>query len=74
MSFKRHLGDMVTLLKKCLTGFIFRFVRRPLDRKDSAIDYYYTSRLPGEDEAGIADIHFQPIEPIIFRIRLTATF
>jgi len=33
-----------------------------LNRKDSAIDYYYTSRLPGEDAAGIADIHFHPIE------------
>ena len=45
-----------------------------LNRKDSAIDYYYTSRLPGEDEAGIGDIHFHPIEPINFRMSLTATF
>ncbi len=45
-----------------------------LNRKDSGIDYYYTSRLPGEDEAGIDDIHFHPVEPINFRMSLTATF
>jgi outer membrane receptor protein involved in Fe transport len=45
-----------------------------LDRKDSGIDYYYTSRLPGEDESGINDIHFHPVEPINFRMSLTATF
>jgi len=45
-----------------------------LNRKDSAIDYYYTSGSPGEDAAGIADIHFHPIEPINFRMSLTASF
>ncbi|MCD2448827.1 TonB-dependent receptor [Methylicorpusculum oleiharenae] len=45
-----------------------------LDRKDSAIDYYYPSRLPGEDAAGIDDVHFHPIEPMSFRISLKAAF
>ncbi len=45
-----------------------------LNRKDSAIDYYYTSRLPGEDAAGIDDVHFHPIEPTNFRISLKAAF
>jgi hypothetical protein len=45
-----------------------------LNRKDSAIDYYYTSRLPGESDTGIADIHFHPIEPVNFRMSLTAAF
>ena len=45
-----------------------------LNRKDSGIDYYYTSRLPGEDEAGIDDFHFHPVEPINFRMSLTAAF
>ena len=45
-----------------------------LDRKDSAIDYFYTSRLPGEAVEGVNDIHFHPIEPISFRIGLTAKF
>ncbi len=45
-----------------------------LNRNDSAIDYYYTSRLPGEPAAGVNDIHFHPIDPISFRMTLTAKF
>ncbi|PPD34972.1 MAG: TonB-dependent receptor [Methylomonas sp.] len=45
-----------------------------LNRKDSAIDYYYASRLPGEDAAGIDDVHFHPVEPINFRFSLQAAF
>ncbi len=45
-----------------------------LNRKDSAIDYYYASRLPGEDAAGLNDIHFHPVEPISFRMSVTANF
>ncbi|MCX7093347.1 MAG: TonB-dependent receptor [Methylobacter sp.] len=45
-----------------------------LNRKDSAIDYYYRSRLPGEDAAGIDDIHLHPVEPVSFRMSLTASF
>jgi hydrogenase/urease accessory protein HupE len=45
-----------------------------LNRKDSAIDYFYASRLPGEVLEGVNDIHFHPIEPISFRIGLTAKF
>ena len=45
-----------------------------LNRKDSAIDYFYTSRLRGEVAEGVNDIHFHPIEPIGFRIGLTAKF
>ena len=33
-----------------------------LDREDSDIEYYYPSRLPGEPEAGVEDIHFHPME------------
>lgn len=44
------------------------------NNKDSAIDYYYTSRLPGEPAAGINDIHFHPIESRSFRISLIANF
>jgi hypothetical protein len=43
------------------------------NRKDSAIDYYYESRLPGE-AAAVEDIHFHPIESRSFRITLTANF
>lgn len=45
-----------------------------LNRKDSSIDYYYTSRLPGEPAEGVNDIHFHPVEPINYRIGLTAHF
>ena len=44
------------------------------NRKDSAIDYYYTSRLPGEIAGGVNDIHFHPIESRSFRINLIANF
>ncbi|SFC34186.1 TonB-dependent receptor [Massilia yuzhufengensis] len=37
------------------------------NRRDSAIDYYYASRLQNEAEA-VDDIHFHPIEPRSFRL------
>ncbi len=45
-----------------------------LNRKDDAISYFYASRLPGEPPDGVNDIHFHPIEPIGFRIGITANF
>ncbi|HEX4347564.1 MAG TPA: TonB-dependent receptor [Vicinamibacterales bacterium] len=35
---------------------------------DSDIDYYYTSRLPGEPADGIADIHTHPVLPRTARV------
>jgi hypothetical protein len=32
------------------------------------VDYYYTSRLPGEPLQGIADVHFHPQEPRSIRL------
>jgi hypothetical protein len=55
-----------------LNGVYIPFRASTLDKKDSAIDYYHTSRLAAEDAACIADIHFHPIEPVNFRIGLTA--
>ena len=43
------------------------------NRKNSAIDYYYPSRLRGEPQA-VNDIHFHPIEPRSFRVTLTMNF
>lgn len=43
------------------------------NRRDSAIDYYYASRLLGE-AAEVNDIHFHPIEPRSFRVNLTFNF
>ena len=44
------------------------------NRKVSAIDYYYTSRLQGEPAAGVDDIHFHPIESRTVRLSLNASF
>ena len=43
------------------------------NRKDSAIDYYYESRLKGEASSK-SDIHFHPIESRTFRLTLVANF
>ena len=43
------------------------------NRKDSAIDYYYASRLQAE-AAAVNDIHFHPIEPRSFRVSVTRNF
>jgi outer membrane receptor protein involved in Fe transport len=44
------------------------------DRAGSNVDYFYTSRLPGEPAAGVDDIHFHPIEPRMVRLTLTGYF
>ena len=43
-----------------------------LNARSSDIDYYYTSRLPGEPLAGVNDIHTHPSEPREFRFSVTA--
>ena len=43
-----------------------------LDASVSDIDYYYTSRLPGEPAGGVDDIHTHPAEPREVRFSLTA--
>ncbi|MBK1658564.1 TonB-dependent receptor [Paracraurococcus ruber] len=40
--------------------------------KASQIDYFYTSRLPGEPAAGVADRHFHPVEPLAVRVTVAA--
>jgi len=46
-----------------------------LDRKDHEIDYRYESRLSNEAPgAAIDDTHFHPVDPISFRVALTARF
>jgi hypothetical protein len=42
--------------------------------KDHDIDYFYVSRLPGEAAAGVADVHFHPVEPPLVRFFLTYKF
>ena len=44
------------------------------NRKAAAIDYYYTSRLPGEPTGGVDGIHFHPIESRSFRLSFVMNF
>jgi hypothetical protein len=44
------------------------------DRDDNDIEYFYTSRLPGERAEGFDDIHLHPTEPRTFRLRVTYHF
>jgi outer membrane receptor protein involved in Fe transport len=44
------------------------------DAEVADIDYFYTSRLPGEPLEGIDDIHTHPSAPRTFRIGLVASF
>ncbi len=45
-----------------------------LNAKASDIDYYYTSRLPGEPLSGVNDIHTHPAEPREFRASIDIRF
>lgn len=60
------------LLKKNLR--LSMDVLNVFDRNASNIDYFYTSRLPGEPLAGVDDIHLHPTEPRMFRLTLTGYF
>ena len=44
------------------------------NRRASGIDYFYTSRLPGEAAAGVDGVHFHPIESRSFRLSLAMNF
>jgi outer membrane receptor protein involved in Fe transport len=53
-----------------ITGDVFNL----LNAKDSDIDYFFASRLPGEAPAGIEDVHFHPTVPRTLRAGLTVGF
>ena len=44
------------------------------DSRSSDIDYFYTSRLPGEPAGGVDGLHFHPVEPFTVRLALVASF
>lgn len=44
------------------------------DSGDRDIDYYYTSRLPGEPAGGIDDHHFHPVEPFNVRFNFALMY
>lgn len=41
------------------------------DTDANDIEYYYESRLPGEPAAGVADVHYHPMEPLTVRAGIT---
>jgi hypothetical protein len=45
-----------------------------LNAKDSDIDYYYVSRLPGEPAGGVSDMHLHPTPPRTARVSLMLGF
>jgi outer membrane receptor protein involved in Fe transport len=45
-----------------------------LNSTDSDIDYFYTSRLQGEPDGGVDDIHFHPTLPRTARVNLIVGF
>jgi outer membrane receptor protein involved in Fe transport len=45
-----------------------------LNARDSDIDYYYASRLPGEPAGGVDDIHFHPTLPRTARLSVILGF
>ncbi len=45
-----------------------------LNTQAHAIDYFYPSRLPGESQEGMADLHFHPIESRSFRVSLLVNY
>ncbi len=44
------------------------------DTKASDIDYFFTSRLPGEPLEGVEDRHYHPAVPRTFRLNATVSF
>ena len=44
------------------------------NQQSSDIDYYYTSRLPGEPLDGVNDVHFHPVDRRTFRAALSFSF
>jgi hypothetical protein len=45
-----------------------------LDVRHSDVDYFYTSRLPGEAAEGIDDLHAHPALPRTARVTLAFSF
>jgi outer membrane receptor protein involved in Fe transport len=44
------------------------------DAAISDVDYFYASRLPGEPDQGVPDVHFHPMEPRTLRLGLSWRF
>ena len=49
-------------------------VLNALDSDDHDIDYFYASRLPGEPDEGVEDLHYHPVEPRNVRLTFTLKY
>ncbi|MDF0533523.1 TonB-dependent receptor [Shewanella sp. A32] len=71
-SFKAHQADATTLVNLSL-GYGYRDwdfkveVLNLFNSHEHDIDYWYTSRLSGEDDSGVEDLHYHPVEPRMLR-------
>ena len=65
-------GDVSVRINERLTLVVEVF--NLLNSLVSDIDYFYTSRLPGEPLDGVDDIHFHPSIPRTARVKLDVTF
>jgi hypothetical protein len=45
-----------------------------LDARASDVEYFYSSRLPGEPAEGVADVHLHPVAPRTVRVGIKTTF
>lgn len=45
-----------------------------LNSRSHNIDYFNISRLPGEPAAGVADLHFHPVESRALRLTLSVAY
>jgi len=45
-----------------------------LNSRDHDIDYFYASRLSGEPEEGVEDLHYHPVEPRTLRVKAEYKF
>lgn len=53
---------------------IFGELLNIFDKRDKDIQYFYTSRLPGEPAGGVDDIHSRVVEPFTARVGAKITF
>jgi outer membrane receptor protein involved in Fe transport len=69
-----------TTLVNLEAGYTYKNFRAQIDvlnlfnSHQHDIDYFYTSRLPGEPAEGVEDLHFHPVEPRTVRFYLTYKF
>jgi outer membrane receptor protein involved in Fe transport len=69
-----------TTLLNLQAGYKYKNFRAQLDvlnllnSRDHDLDYFYTSRLPGEPAGGVDDLHFHPVEPRTLHFYLTYAF